>query len=419
MEKIGGGEPEPNAGPRRARPGHRAWRRRPHPRARHAGFRCRAKAATWTSARARRATSRSFPHIETIEGRISGEQILCGRGLVNIYRAVAIADGKAPTLHRCRPRSPLPHSPARDAVAEEALALFVTCLGRTAGDLALVFMSRAASFSPAASPRRSCRRCKAGNFRAAFEDKAPHSELMRSMPIYVITHPLAALAGLAAYARTPVAVRRRDEGTALARNRTAPGSKAQTCQTARRCTIERAIASGGAGRQAAAGRLRFESNRPSTIAAVSARRDLRGPQAHRRRKRARTFVWHMPVRHRLPCRRSPRTTAFTAWIMTRCHRRDLRPTGAPTSSPDLRARSSPLSCLRGIATYGQAVIAGQDRQQHRRALPAPALRHLMTLERRFLQRDALRPARRADQRERQRHPRRPQHDRDLGRPRRR
>ncbi len=44
---------------------------------------------------------------------------------------------------------------------------------------------------------------KAGNFRAAFEDKAPHSALMRTMPVYVITHPLAALLGLAAYARNP------------------------------------------------------------------------------------------------------------------------------------------------------------------------------------------------------------------------
>ena len=33
-----------------------------------------------------------------------------------------------------------------DAVAEEALALFVTCLGRTAGDLALVFKSRGGVF---------------------------------------------------------------------------------------------------------------------------------------------------------------------------------------------------------------------------------------------------------------------------------
>jgi glucokinase len=44
---------------------------------------------------------------------------------------------------------------------------------------------------------------KSGAFRAAFEDKAPHQALMREMPVYVMVHPLAALAGLAAFAQTP------------------------------------------------------------------------------------------------------------------------------------------------------------------------------------------------------------------------
>lgn len=37
-----------------------------------------------------------FPHIEPIEGRISGEQILCGRGLVNVYNAIAKVEGRKP-----------------------------------------------------------------------------------------------------------------------------------------------------------------------------------------------------------------------------------------------------------------------------------------------------------------------------------
>ena len=90
-----------------------------------------------------------------------------------------------------------------DPVAEEALSLFVTCLGRTAGDLALVFMSRGGVFLTGGIAQKIVPALKAGNFRAAFEDKAPHSALMRAMPVYVITHPLAALLGLAAYARTP------------------------------------------------------------------------------------------------------------------------------------------------------------------------------------------------------------------------
>lgn len=143
-----------------------------------------------------------FPHIEPIEGRISGEQLLCGRGLVNLYRAVARADGVV-----ARFTTPAEITGAAleksDRVAEEAVSMFVTCLGRTAGDLALVFMSRGGVYLTGGIAQKIVPALKSGNFRAAFEDKAPHKALMRDMPVYVITHPLAALLGLAAYARTP------------------------------------------------------------------------------------------------------------------------------------------------------------------------------------------------------------------------
>lgn len=143
-----------------------------------------------------------FPHIEPIEGRISGEQILCGRGLVNTYRAVAKADRKAPTFTTPAEITAAALDKA-DAVAAEALELFVTCLGRTAGDLALVFMAKGGVYLTGGIAQKIVPALKTGNFRAAFEDKAPHQELLKAMPVYVITHPLAALTGLAAYARTP------------------------------------------------------------------------------------------------------------------------------------------------------------------------------------------------------------------------
>ena len=143
-----------------------------------------------------------FPHIERIEGRVSAEQMLCGRGLVNLYRAVAAADGVPPRLS-----SPAEITAAAlsggDAVAAEALGMFVTCLGRLAGDMALVFMSRGGVFLTGGIVQKIVPALKDGRFRAAFDDKAPHSALMRDMPVHVVTHPLAALAGLAAYARTP------------------------------------------------------------------------------------------------------------------------------------------------------------------------------------------------------------------------
>ncbi|MEW9806731.1 glucokinase [Mesorhizobium marinum] len=143
-----------------------------------------------------------WPHIEPLDGRVSGEQILCGRGLVSTYRAVAITDGReiVHTTPAAVTRAALDKS---DSVAEEALSLFVTCLGRTAGDLALVFKAQGGVYLSGGIAQKIIPALKAGNFRAAFDDKAPHSEWMAEIPVYVITDPLGALAGLAAYARAP------------------------------------------------------------------------------------------------------------------------------------------------------------------------------------------------------------------------
>jgi glucokinase len=201
MEKIGGGAPEPNASRVVLGPGtglgvagliHACGRWIPVPgEGGHMDIGPR--------------TARDyqvFPHIEPIEGRVSGEQILCGRGLVNAYRAIAKADEV--TAKMASPAEITAAALSRsDPVATEALDLFVTCLGRTAGDLALVFKSQGGVFLTGGIAQKIVPALKTGNFRAAFEDKAPHKELLKSVPVYVITHPLPALAGLAAYARTP------------------------------------------------------------------------------------------------------------------------------------------------------------------------------------------------------------------------
>ncbi|MCX8995656.1 glucokinase [Rhizobiaceae bacterium BDR2-2] len=143
-----------------------------------------------------------FPHIERIEGRVSAEQVLCGRGIVNLYRAVCKADGVKPALS-----DPADVTAAglggNDAVAVETLSLFATYLGRVAGDMALAFMARGGVYLAGGITQKILPVLKQPEFRAAFEDKAPHSALMRTIPTFAVTHPQAALAGLAAYARTP------------------------------------------------------------------------------------------------------------------------------------------------------------------------------------------------------------------------
>jgi len=143
-----------------------------------------------------------WPHLEPIEGRISGEQMLCGRGLVNIYRAICAADGVAPEM--ADPADITAAALARgNGQAVEAVDLFVTCLGRLAGDLALVFMARGGVYLTGGIAQKIVPALQSGLFRAAFDDKAPHGALVRAMPVHVVAHPLAALVGLAAYAREP------------------------------------------------------------------------------------------------------------------------------------------------------------------------------------------------------------------------
>ena len=143
-----------------------------------------------------------FPHIETIEGRVAGEQILCGRGLVNLYRAICKADSIEPVFSDPADITSQGLS-GQNAQAKETLSLFSTYLGRVAGDLALIFMAKGGVYLAGGISQKIIPALKSPEFRAAFEDKAPHSALMRNIPTFVVTHPQAALSGLATYSRTP------------------------------------------------------------------------------------------------------------------------------------------------------------------------------------------------------------------------
>jgi glucokinase len=143
-----------------------------------------------------------FPHIERIEGRVSAEQILCGRGLVNLYNAICIAD-RVGSVFTDPADVSVKGLSGEDAQAVEAVSLFATYLGRVAGDMACTFMARGGVYLAGGIPQKILPALQRPEFRIAFEDKAPHTALMATIPTYVMTHPLAALAGLSTYARTP------------------------------------------------------------------------------------------------------------------------------------------------------------------------------------------------------------------------
>ncbi|RAH99989.1 glucokinase [Acuticoccus sediminis] len=142
-----------------------------------------------------------WPNLERFHGRITGETLLSGRGLARIYRAIARTDGKDPW---CTQGSDVNEALVMgDVVAEEAVDLFFTYLGRMAGDLALIALAKGGVYLGGGIVPRFADRLAASSFRAAFEAKAPHSDIMREIPTFLITEPKPAVAGMASFATLP------------------------------------------------------------------------------------------------------------------------------------------------------------------------------------------------------------------------
>ncbi len=142
-----------------------------------------------------------WPYIERTDARIGAERILCGAGLLRLAIAVAKADGAERNF--TSPQDVTDAADAGDEVALHTMSVFARALGRVSGDFALTFLARGGVFLAGGIAPKIQRYLKTGEFRAAFEAKSPHGELMKSIPTYLVRHANPALEGLAAFARTP------------------------------------------------------------------------------------------------------------------------------------------------------------------------------------------------------------------------
>jgi glucokinase len=150
-------------------------------------------------------TARDFeiwPHLERFHGRITGETLLSGNGLGRIYRAVARANGADPSVCKGGP-DVTRLSEAGDSLADEAIDLFLTYLGRLAGDFALLFLAKGGVYIAGGIAPRLADRIQNSGFRAAFEDKAPHAAIMKTIPTYLIVDTKPAIEGMAHFATMP------------------------------------------------------------------------------------------------------------------------------------------------------------------------------------------------------------------------
>lgn len=133
-------------------------------------------------------------------GRVTNEHVLCGPGLVNLYRAWCAVHGLG-----CRLDSPRAVTAEAgrdpDSTAAHVLRLFCELLGSVAGDQVLTFGAWDGLYLAGGLALPVLPWLREGGFRRRFEDKGQHAALLRSVPVGVATDPLAGLRGAAAWAR--------------------------------------------------------------------------------------------------------------------------------------------------------------------------------------------------------------------------
>ena len=135
-------------------------------------------------------------HLQKRYGHVSGERVVSGTGLVDLYHALGDLHGgtarEIVTAAQVLERATL--EPGSRAV--EAIDLFCAFLGSAAGDLALTLGARGGIYIGGGIVPRLGARFNASPFRARFEDKGRFKTYLEKVPTWVINSPVSpALAG--------------------------------------------------------------------------------------------------------------------------------------------------------------------------------------------------------------------------------
>jgi glucokinase len=157
-------------------------------------------------------TEREIALVRTLRpkyGRVEIERVVAGPGLANIGRFTH--GGACPQFPAGLAPADEPPAIARAAlegtcpICREALEMFVEALGAVAGNLAVTAKATAGIYIGGGAPGKILPALQSGRFMSAFVAKAPIEELVRSIPVTVITTADAGLFGAATYANQRVA----------------------------------------------------------------------------------------------------------------------------------------------------------------------------------------------------------------------
>lgn len=118
--------------------------------------------------------------------RLTVERLCSGPGLLALYR-YSLVRGGLPLPGEIAPGEIVRRAREdQEPAARQALALFVRILGAAAGDLALVFLARGGVYLAGGIPPKLLPELQFEGFLDAFNAKAEHAGLVRSMPVHVV-----------------------------------------------------------------------------------------------------------------------------------------------------------------------------------------------------------------------------------------
>ena len=127
---------------------------------------------------------------------VSAERVRSGPGLVNLYTALSIIDGREPaTLTPAEVAGK--GTDGSDAHCAEAVEMFCAMLGTVAGNLALTLGARGGIYIAGGIVPKLGPKFVHSRFRKRFTEKGRMREFLAPIPTYVVTHKLPAFLGLA------------------------------------------------------------------------------------------------------------------------------------------------------------------------------------------------------------------------------
>jgi glucokinase len=139
-------------------------------------------------------------------GRVSVERVLSGPGLFNIYDFLRATGRWGPELPQMAERFKQedPSSVISKAalshecpLSSRAMDMFVSIYGATAGNIALILMATGGVYIGGGIAPKIKDRLTDGRFMSAFVEKGRLTELMKTLPVYVILNDQTALLGAA------------------------------------------------------------------------------------------------------------------------------------------------------------------------------------------------------------------------------